>query len=79
MVTLQCKNMPVRAVSLETGLGLETNFLWSWSRLFRTGFGLGLEQLWSQSPTLKLVSRPGNFASKIRVISSTYARHALHE
>ena len=51
-----------RAVGLETGLGLETsletNFLWSrswsWSRLFCTGLGLGLELLWSWSRSSKI-------------------------
>ena len=43
-----------RAVGLETGLGLETNFLWSWSRLFCTGLGLGLEPLWSWSRSSKI-------------------------
>ena len=51
-----------RAVGLETSLGLETgletNILWSrsrsWSRLFCTGLGLGLEPLWSRSRCSKI-------------------------
>ena len=39
-------------------VGLETNILWSrsrsWSRLFCTGLGLGLEPLWSRSRCSKI-------------------------
>ena len=41
-------------VSARAGLGLETNFLWSRSRLFCTGLGLGLEPLWSWSRSSKI-------------------------
>ena len=45
-------------------VGLETDFFWSrsWSRIFRTGLGLGLEPLWSRSRSSKLVSRLGHFS-----------------
>ena len=38
----------VRAVGLETGLGLEANLLLPWSWLFRNGIGLGLKPSWSR-------------------------------
>ena len=41
-------------------LGLETNFLWSWSRLFCNGLVRGLEPSCFRSRSLKWFSKPGN-------------------
>ena len=51
MVRTFYEDTGTRAVGLGTGLGVETDFLYS--RLFQTGLGLGLKLSWSRSRSLK--------------------------
>ena len=68
-------------MAFDWAVDLETDFLrsqfWSWSQLFRTCFGLSLEPSWSRSRSLKLVSKPEIFVSKIIQFCKRLTQH-LH-